>query len=190
MKKVLRMCKSIWIAHFSAVVVIMTFYMMVSTLIKNDTVCMFIATFVYVTLIYATGRGCGRKDSRKIGDSFPDIKKAVAAVLIASLVPVILLVIRVIAYHTYPTVWRPYGENYEMIQTSSAFLLTIDAIYKVYNCYFMPSFSGGELIAYILPIFIPIIVFPIGYTLGLRKFSIFEKYIPSLVYKDKNGEKE
>ncbi len=183
MKKVFRMCKNIWIAHLSAVVVIMLFYMMLSSVVKNKTVLLFIGTFVYGTLILGAGQECGRKDARKIGDSFPDFKKAVAAVLMASIVSVVLLGIRVIAYHTYPTVWRPLGVNYEMIKTMSPFLLTSDIIYKVYHCFFMPIFSGGELTAYILPIFVPIIIFPLGYLLGVRKTDFLERHIPSLIYK-------
>ena len=183
MKKVFQMCKSIWIAHLSAVVVVLLCYIMLSAVVKNKTVLLFMGTLVYVTLIFGAGQECGRKDARKIGDSFPDFKKAVIAVLMTSIVSVVLLSFRIIAYHTYPTVWRPSGVNYEMIETASPFLLTTDVIYKLYHCFFMPIFLGGELMAYVLPIFVPIIVFPSGYLLGIRKSDFLDKHIPSLIYK-------
>ncbi len=183
MKRILNMCKRIWLAHASAIVVIMTFYMMLSSLIKNNVLLTTIATFVFVTLMYNAGWICGNKDARNIGGITPSLKTAVCAILFTSIIPVILLIIRVIAYHTYPTVWQPYGENLEMIKTTSPFLRISDVLYKVYNCYFLPILSGGELPLYILPIFVPIIIFPIGYILGTKSFSVKENYVPSIVYK-------
>lgn len=185
MKKIFKRCTNIWWAHISSVIILLILSVPIIAFLKKDIYFTVGATIIYIMAIYSAGWNEGFRDSRNVGESVPDIPLAFRAVLFSCIIPFILLVLRVIAFHAYPSVWRPYGAGHEMILTSSPFLIVTDIIYRLYNYYFISFMTGGTLISYIIPILIPIAVYPIGYRVGLTRFSIVEKYMPGLIYKPK-----
>lgn len=185
MKKILKMYKGLLSNHFIAILIILLFSLPLLALIKSDAVYTTIACLIYVMMIYSAGWNMGFRDTRKVGESFPNIKGAFIAAGLSAVIPAVLLVFRVLVYHINPTAWRPYGEGHEMILTSSPMLVISDIIYKLYHYYFVTFMRSGSLGIYILPIFIPVIIYPIGYLVGLTKFSITERYLPFLIYKPK-----
>mgnify|MGYP004626502081 CR=1 FL=1 len=186
MKKVFKLYKGLLGAHFSAILITLILSIPLISFVKNEAVSTLITVLVYAAFIYSAGWNAGFLDSRKVGESVPSVKSACAAALMSCIIPLILLALRVIAYHVNPTVWRPYGEGHEMIKTSSAFLLTCDILYRLYNFFAVSWLAGGKLGMYILPLIFPVVLYPIAYIVGLTRFSIMEKYLPFLIYKPKN----
>lgn len=121
-----------------------------------------------------------------MGESVPNVKSAWQSAALIAAFPTLLLLLRVVAFHTNPTVWRPYGEGHEMILTASPFVTVMDILYRLYNYFFILRLSGGELGWYILPIVISALVYPVSYMVGLTRFSVIERYLPFLIYKPKN----
>ena len=47
--------------------------------------------------------------------------------------------------------------------------------------------NGEKFITYIIPLVFPLVVYPLGYAVGLKRKSISEKLLPKLIYKEKNN---
>ena len=189
MKKIFKRCGSIWSSHLSAIIIVLILSLPLLSFIKNDMIFTVIAMLIYAGIMYSTGWNAGLRDSRNVGESVPDSPLAVKTALLSCLLPLLLLAVRIIAYHTCPTVWRPYGQGHEMIQTTAPFLLVSDIVYRLYNYYFISFMTGGTLISYIIPVIIPVILYVFGYRIGLTRFSVTEKYMPWLIYKPKKKKK-
>ena len=145
-------------------------------------------TLIYIALMYSAGWNVGRKDVRKLPGCEPDIKKAVKASLLFAVIPVALLAFRVICPFVFPLQWQPYGEGFQMIQVNHPVTQISNIIYLIFFAPCIGFLQTGELLYYILPILIVPIFVPVGYLVGLRKFSIMDKYLPKVFYqnKDKN----
>lgn len=177
-------------AHLSAVFLLIILSFPSMMLIKNDVVLSVAAFLMYFGIVYSAAWDSGARDSRRVGESFPDFKSAIKGIILAAVVPVVLLCLRAAAYHIDPYTWRAAGEGGELIKTTSGFVLITDIIYRLYFIFAVGLLRGGKLGMYIIPIFIPGIFYIIGYAVGLTKFSIMERYLPFLIYKPKNKDKK
>lgn len=190
MKKAFGHMGNMLATHASAVFLTLILSLPIMSVIKNDTVLAVLAVLLYAMMMYSAAWNKGFRDSRKVGESFPNFKAVIIGILLACIVPVVLLALRVTAYHVNPYTWRPMGEGSEMIKTTSGFVLITDIIYRIYFIFAVGLLKGGRLGSYILPMFIPGIFYIIGYAVGLTRFSIMEKYLPFLIYKPKNKDKK
>lgn len=144
-----------------------------------------IFTAVYIIVIYNAGWDMGMRDSRKIGEFNPSIKRAVLVGLLSSVISVILFIFRVICPFVFPRIWSASGVGFELMLTDHPVTVIVDVLYKLW---FFPcsGFMGkGDFIGYLLPILIIPVVTVISYLFGLKKISWFVKYYNKLVYKDK-----
>lgn len=189
MRKTFKLYRGFLGAHFSAILILLLISIPFSSFEGVNALLTVINLFIYAACIYSAGWNAGFRDSRKVGESVPNVKMACVVAGLTCVIPVVLLVLRVTAYHVNPTSWRPYGKGYEMILTPSTFLLATDIIYRLYNFYLISFLSDGSLGMYILPILFPVIIYPISYIVGLTRFSVIEKYLPFLIYKPKNKKK-
>ena len=171
-KRNITRCGILWRTHIVAIILCLLVSIPVLALIKNDLVLMIILLLVYISGIYFNGWNDGFKDSRKIGDFFPDFPGALRVAALAAALPFILLVVRIVAYHTSG------GEQ-------TLFLTLSDVVYRVYNFYFTSMMSNGNVFVYFVPVLIPSVVYLLGYTLGIRRFDFAEKYLPKIIYQQK-----
>lgn len=185
MKKTLKRFGSFLGTEASAVLICIILGFALSALIKDAKIVSVITALIYISMLYSGGWNEGRRDSRKVGESFPDFKGAVKAAFLCSAITLLLLIIRIAVYHIKPQSWGPYGEGHEMILVKSGALVICDVIYRLWNYPFIGFMSSGTLAAYSFPLLFPIIIYPLSYKVGLTRFSIIEKYIPRLVYKPK-----
>ncbi len=186
--KTFKMILKILLNHAASVFI--TFIMMLFLGFLSGSIMIFsvIATLIYVGLIYSAGWNAGRRDSRKLPDCVPDVKKAVRAGLIFACIPLVLLIFRVICPFVFPMQWRPYGEGYTMIQTLHTVTQVADMAYRIFFFPCIGFMQKGDLLSYALPILIVPVLVPIGYVVGLKRFSVMEQYMPKVFYKDKRGE--
>ena len=153
--------------------------------ISDSKIVSVITSLIYIATLYSVGWNEGRRDSRKVGESFPDLKGIFVAALICGGFTLLLLLIRIVVYHTNPTSWGPYGEGHEMILVRSGALVICDVIYRLLNYYFVGFMTSGTLLSYSIPVVVPVVVFPLSYKVGLTRFSVIEKFMPQLLYKPK-----
>ncbi len=189
MRKTFKTCGQIWKAHFSSIVVIMLFYATLGSVIKNDLVFLIVSFFIYFSLLYTVAWEAGNKDSRKVNEFHPSFRSAFFPPLLSLTIPVFLLILRIIAFHIYPTVWGPYGDNFEFVEVSSSFFLITNTLYRAYNCYLLPLFDEKIFLTYLLPLLPPLIIFPCAYFLGVKRFDFISRFLPFLIYKKKEKNK-
>jgi len=173
MKRIIKRSLSIVKAHLMATLVVIIFRLSILALIKNFSILTIIYALICLSAVYLRAWDSGFRDSRKIGDYFPDIKGGVKTALISCILPAALLILRVVAY------WVCVGDG----QVMTPFLRTMDVIYRIYFMYFLDAMQSGSLITYILPIVFQAAVCVLGYILGLRRFDIVSKYMPKILYK-------
>lgn len=150
-----------------------------------------ILLLIYIAIIYSAGWNMGKKDSRKIEGYYPNIKRAVLIGLASATITAALLAFRVAAPHIF-------GQTYAVNPTNGSALELVDAggavaadvIYRIwlYPCLgFMPlgDFWSYLAMGLIIPFFVPI-----GYIVGLKRFSVIEKFYPKLIYKSKNKDEK
>ena len=186
MKKTASALGSIIVTELSAIFISFIFGVVIMYGVKNTYICSGLTMLLYISMMYSAGWREGKKDSKKLSDNFPNVKRAYIVSLIAGGITAILLLARVFAYELNPTRWAPYGTGFELIRVKSGVLMTFDIIYKVWNFYFIGFMNDELIITYLLPVFFPVLIYPIGYMVGLKRFSITEKYMPWILYKPKN----
>ncbi len=186
--KVFKMILKLLVNHLAAVFITFVMMLFLSFLSGYMMTFSLIATLIYAGLIYSAAWNVGRKDTRKLPDCEPDVKKSVKAGLIFACIPVVLLLFRVICPFVFPLQWRPYGEGYTMIQTLHTVTQASDMIYRIFFFPCIGFMQKGDLLSYALPILIVPVMTPLGYVVGLRRFSVMEQYIPKMFYKDRKGE--
>ncbi len=175
MKKYFKRSSSLLGSHLVAVLICVLASVPIISLVKSDLVLTMIMMLIYLSSIYSAGWNVGYKDARKISGIMPDLPGAVKTVLIYTVVPFLLLICRVVAYHMC------IADG----QTMTGFLRTTEILYRLYNFYFTGLMSGGALWVYAIPLLIPVIVYPAGYAVGLKRFSLIDKYLGKIIYQQK-----
>lgn len=183
--KVFKMTLKILVNHLASIFLAFVMMLFLGFLSNSIKIFSFIATLIYIGLIYSAGWNVGRKDTRKLPDCNPDVKKAVKAGLIFACIPLVLLIFRVICPYVFPLQWRPYGEGYTMIQTLHTITQISDMSYRIFFFPCIGFMQNGDLLSYALPILIVPVITPLGYIVGLKRFSVTEQYIPKIFYQDK-----
>lgn len=158
-----------------ATVVLLILSLSILSLLNSGWLLTAVSMLVYLSAIYLCGWNEGFRDSRKLGDVVPDVPRAVKVALMASVLPVILLIIRVVAYHLCVS----SGQQMTLL------LRITDVIYKLYNFYFTGFMMSGSLISYIIPIIIMPVVYVVGYVMGTKRIDLSEKFLPKILYKKK-----
>lgn len=179
MKRDFKRCFVLLRSHAIAVVVSLLVSIPAIALIRSDIVLTAIMMVLYLSAMYYSGWNEGFRDAKNMGESVPDIPRAIKVVLMSVVLPVLLLICRVAAYHMC------VNNGQEM----SVFLRITDMVYRIYHFYFTGMMTKGTLISYVIPILIPIVIYPIGYAVGLKRFDFGEKYLSKLIYKKKNDTK-
>ncbi len=146
---------------------------------------------VYIIMIYSAGWNIGKLDSRKIPGYSPNVKRAVVIGLVSTSVTAVLFLFRVIAPYIFEPVYvanSANGSQMELVDSGGRILANL--LYRIwlYPCVgFMPD---GNFWAYlVMGLIIPVFV-PVGYIVGLRRFSVLDKFYPRLVYKRKEKEED
>ena len=173
MKRIVGRSFSIIKGHLMALIVVIIFRLSILAMIKNVPLLTIVYALICLSAVYFRAWDAGFRDSRKIGDYFPDIPGGVKTALLSCVLPALLLLVRVIAYYMC------VGSGQDM----TLFLRIMDVIYRVYFIYFLVSMQSGSLWVYILPILFQFAVCVLGYILGLKRFDLLSKYMPKIVYK-------
>lgn len=172
MKRDFKRCWVLIRGHLIATVFLLTLKLSILSLL-NETVTLVVSLLIYASAIYLSGWNEGFRDSKKITGSMPDIPRAIKVALMATVLPVILLVLRVAAYHISGGAMTP-------------FLQATDVIYRLYYFYFIQFMSSGSLVSYIIPIIIQPIIYVVGYMLGLKRIEMLGGFMTKFVYKPKD----
>jgi len=156
-----------------------------------------IAVFFYAIAMYSAGWNFGKLDSRRTADTLHSdtpkylhgeklnvrFRRMVKASLIAMIPTLILLGTRMILPYFSEEIIVTWSEI-----TDYRIIASVNIAYRLwvapFNPFFMP-FEYGITFIYFLPlIFMPIFV-PIGYKVGLTRFTFSEKVLPKIIYKNK-----
>lgn len=143
--------------------------------------------WIYVAMIYSAGWNIGKKDSRNIPGYYPNVKRAVLIGLVSASVTAVLFLFRVIAPYVFEPVYMANpanGSQMELVDSGGIVFANIAYRIWLYPCLeFMPD---GDFWSYIIMgLIIPVFV-PIGYIVGLRRFSIVDKFYPKILYRRKD----
>lgn len=180
--------RSVWLNHIVAVLIALICsipFSYISRLIP--TIYSSIMLFIYVAIIYSSGWNIGKRDSRRIPGYYPNVKRAVIIALVSTSITVALLIFRVIAPYIFDRVYVANPLNGSQLELAdSGGMIAANVLYRLwlYPCAgFMPdgNFTAYVLMGLIIPVFVPL-----GYIVGLRRFSVIEKFYPKLIYKPKD----
>ncbi len=183
--------RSVWINHIIAVLISLIClipFSYISTLIP--TIYSSIMLFIYLAMIYSAGWNMGKKDSRRIPGYYPNVKRAVIIALVSASITAALLAFRVAAPYIFDRIYVANPMNGSRLELAdSGGMVASNVLYRLwlYPCVgFMPdgNFTAYVLMGLIIPVFVPL-----GYVVGLRRFSVVEKFYPKLIYKS-NGKKD
>lgn len=186
MKKTASALGSIIVTELSVILLSFIFGVLIMYGVKNAYISSALTLLIYISMMYSAGWREGKKDSKRLSENFPNVKRAYIAALIAGGITAVLLFARVLAYELNPTKWEAYGTGFELIRVKSGVLMTFDIIYKAWNFYFVGFMNDEKFITYLLPVIFPVLIYPIGYMVGLKRFSITEKYMPQILYRPKD----
>ena len=150
-----------------------------------------ITSIIFCLTVYVTVWNVGKKDSRKIPGFYPDKSAPVIISATASVIPVVLLLIRLIA----PSIWKinlPFltGE-YDFLLLNCKIIGTPDWIYRLWYFPFAAFVPTGNIPAYIAELFpLPVLTF-LGYYFGLKRMNLAEYIYANIFFNGggKNAEK-
>ena len=173
-----------------------------------------IAAFLYILMLYSIGWNLGKSDSRRTADTLNSdspkylhgealtirFNRMVKASLFATIPTLFLLALRIFVPMIFSDTMIPFGS--EAIEVVDGYVIAYETIlqpiswffdigYRIWLMPFITFFRGfdyGITLSYILPIFFAPIFVPIGFKVGVTRFSILEKLVPKLVYKKREKE--
>ena len=172
-------------AHIFGLVVSFVLNLSFTILLKNTFFGTVVTTVIYTILIYSAAWNEGRRDSINAGTRVPSMKKAILAAVVIFLIGVLLFAVRIVVYKTDPWQWKPFGDGFELIKIRSAALIFWDTVYKIWNAFYIGFMDGEKFSSYIIPLFFPLVIYPLGYAVGLTRKSFSETVLTKIVYKDK-----
>ena len=174
MKKVLVLTWKIICAQFASIFLSFMFVLLFGGLTDKIGITEYFLVLIWFGAIYSVGWNKGKKDARKITGVKPDIKSNALAGLLCSGLTLILLLIRVAAFHIAA------GGS---VENNPGILVVSDIIYRLWNFPYASFMQSGTLLAYSVPILFHFIVYTISYVIGLKGFSFTEKILPKVLYK-------
>lgn len=152
-------------------------------LVKHPYIFSTIFTLVYISVIYTLGWDMGKRDSRRVGEFQPNLKRAIKTALFAQIISVALFAFRVICPFIFEKVWTAAGAGFELRLIDHPVTTVADLLYKLW---FYPCFGfmgNGSFTGYLLPLFIIPVVIPIAYSMGVKKIAWFDKFYNKIMYK-------
>ena len=176
MKKILKLTQGIMGAHLSSVFLSFMFMLLFGVLTDKIGITKYFLLLIWFGGIYSVGWHKGRKDARNIKGVYPDVKSNTIAALLFSSITLIMLVVRISAFHI-----AAGGQ----IGNEPQVLVIADIVYRLWSFPFIDFMQNGTLISYTVPVIFPFAVYVGSYFIGLKKFSIFEKILPKVIYKKK-----
>ena len=177
MKKILSLSWKVICAHLAAIFLSFMFMILFGALSEKIGITDICLVLLWIGAIYSVGWDKGKKDSRTLPGVYPDIKSNFLAGLFCSGITFVLLILRVAAFHI-----SAGGQ----IGNDTGFLVATDIIYRLWNFPCVGYIQSGSLLAYSVPVFVPVIVYTISYMIGLKRFSIAENILPDVIYKKKH----
>lgn len=148
-----------------------------------------ITTVTYILFMYSYAWNTGYRDARRIQGYEPSIRTPLMISVGVSVVPMILLIIRV----ALPNIWTC---NIPVIAGGADFFVsgcralgTPDFLYRFWFFHLAAFVPNGNLLLYIAELFFLPILFFIGYFVGVRRFSISAFLRKNIVFKENNQKK-
>ncbi len=142
-------------------------------------------SLIYCCTMYSVGWNYGKMDGRRIPGFYPDKRFPFWVALFASVISILLLLLRI----GFPDIWSIdlpllHGE-YDFFLTGNRLQGTTDFIYKVWFFPFGLFLGNGNIVNYILAVFVlPVLVIS-GYFVGLTRFKLLDVLAEKLMYSTK-----
>ncbi len=141
-----------------------------------------VTTLIYVGALYSAAWRIGRRDGRNIPGFETDIMMPVRLSVFTSIIPLVLLVLRLVLPDILPLEVGFVNGKQDFIVGGCRVIGTPDMIYRIWFFHFASFVSCGNIFAYIAELFVlPIIIF-IGYYVGVSKFSISDWLYSKVVF--------
>ena len=176
MKKILKLTWGIVGAHLSSIFLSFMFMLLFGGLTDKIGITEYFLVLIWFGAIYSVGWHKGRKDARNIKGVYPDVKSNTIAALIFTVITLVMLLVRVLAFHV-----AAGGQ----IGNEPGGLGISDVAYRLWSFPVIEFMQRGTLITYLVPVIFPFAVYVLSYVIGLKKFSFAEKVLPKVLYKKK-----
>ncbi len=177
MKKIIRLSGAILGAQFAAAFLSVMMFIFFGGIAEKIGLTSIVCAIIYIGAIYSVGRNQGKRDSRNITGSYPDLKSNALAGAVASGINICLVIFRVLAF------WIASGGV--VLADKPAALAAADAIYRLINYPFVDFLKGGTLLSYLTVAVLPFVIYTVSYILGLKRYSFSDNFIRDIIYKKK-----
>lgn len=150
--------------------------------------CIYSAVTGFISLfcVYSLVWHKGTRDSRNIPGSYPDKKVPLKLSIYISIVPVILLIIRLVAPNILNTGLPFMNGEYQFLMPDCQIYGTPDFIYRLWYFSYAAFIPSGNILVYFAEIFVlPVVIFA-GYHIGLKRFSLYDLFYKNVVLVNKN----
>ncbi len=187
--KVFKTAMKVYIIHILVVIATVFFVVPLYNLLeKSPLLYSMLMSLLYICVMYISMWRVGYKDAREIPGFYPDKMLPVKVSCYASILPVILLLIRIIL----PDIWYlnlPFLDgSYDFIMPGCKVVGTPDMLYRIWYIFFYKFVPCGNYFAYAAQIFVLPVVLIVSYNLGIKRFSIIMFVTNRLIYSGKDKE--
>ena len=147
-----------------------------------------ITSIIYICTMYSLGWIFGFKDARKIPGYYPDKTFPVKVSLLCSVIPIILIVLKVFCPDIWSTNFPVANGEMDFFLAGNRFYGTCDMLCKIWFFPFGAFLKNDSILAFIAIFLIQPIFIYIGYIVGLTRFDIKEKLFGFILF-SKNDKK-
>ena len=181
MKEIFQLSGKIIMAQLSAIFLTFMVHLLFGVVANKLGITWIITVLIYFGAFYSVGWHKGKSDARKLPGMTEDVKKAVFASGIVCLITLALLVFRICTFHFAS------GGN---IEYKPAVFMVSEILYRLWNFPLVDFMQKGTLVQYALPVIYPLIIVPVAYILGTKRFSFIENVWYKILYKNKKTNKK
>ncbi len=167
---IFKLARQCWGGYFFLLLIYWLFFALTGVAFDFPKIFTFIMSLGYFCGAYSLGWRGGRRDSKM---QVASLKTAFWGGFFGIIFSVISLVIIIIGKVT--------GMNWGIFGIAS----DVSRFLHIHFLYYIDNF-GNNIAVHITPVALVLILYPLGYFFGTRKFSIIDKYLPIILYKDKD----
>ena len=144
-----------------------------------------ITSAIFCITVYSTVWNVGKKDSRNIPGFYPDKSAPVIISAVATVIPVVLLLIRLIAPNSFPLNLPFLNGEIDFILLNCKVTGTPDWIYRLWYFFFAAFVPTNNIFAYFAEILVLPVVSFLAYYIGVKRLSLSEYIYANIFFNGK-----